>query len=158
MTNRVVDIDKGWNRIMRKLYRIAAKGHRVEVGWWEEDDPAAAEKALYNEVAGETGGAGRIPPRPVLAPLIDERGKEFADQAASWLADQHLLGSKSVGYVLGRTGRLVVREARKIITNYRTRGTINKDNAPSTIKRKGRNSPLMETGDMRKALTYKVKK
>lgn len=153
---RVVDIDRGFSRTMRRLYRLATRNPRLQVGWWQEDDAEAADRAVYNEVAGLTGNASKIPPRPVLAPYLDEHGDDISRVIVDKLRRENLLGRKTAQRVLKDVGEGVVNDVRIRIGLYGQYGKINKNNAPSTIARKGMDRPLVETGRMRDALTFKV--
>ena len=91
------------------------------------NNPEDAEKALYNEF-----GTEKIPARPFIRRGLDDL--DIKDKTPSDI------------------GRQMVSNMRNAIlrSDYVR-------NAPSTVRKKGFDFPLVETGDMYKHLTFKVK-
>lgn len=104
---------------------------------------SVAEEALFN---CKGVPEKNIPPRDYQAKTI-EKNKE------TWNKQNKVLLKKGL-----KTVEVV--EALGIAAKDATKATIsnfgNPPNAPATIKRKGRNSPLVDFGDLEKAITFQV--
>lgn len=88
----------------------------------------------------------RIPPRPFITQARMQFESEFAEDFASLVG----LGYSRVA-VLHTLGEKYAREWREIIDLWTT-----PPNAPATIRKKGFDDPLVETGAMRDAVTYVI--
>ena len=120
----------------------------IEVGFFSEakyqDGKPVAAIAFFNEF-----GTKNIPERPffrnaneaVKKPAVDLVKKRFNP------ALNQLITIETAGLV----GVLHTNTVQKSITDLRTPA-----NAPSTIKHKGSDNPLIDTGEMRRSVTYKV--
>lgn len=115
-----------------------------------EDGTSLADVMTYNHYGTET-----IPPRPVLriaAENVMERG-EIGDALAVYFHNL-LVNPKDADRLekemLRKIGVQVIKEARAIIAA----GNELQKNAPSTIRHKGFNKPLYETGLLLKSLGY----
>jgi hypothetical protein len=95
-----------------------------------------------------------IPARPVIEPAIkanqDLINKELAKVVPLAIDGQISEAKKQ----LKKVGVLGANLARAWFTDSRNNW---KENAPSTIKRKGSNKPLIDTGELRKAITFVIK-
>ena len=94
-----------------------------------------------------------IPPRPVLEPAIQANKEAIGVQ----------LASASRAAIDGRPGQCVTALNKAgMIAESAAKGWFEKPenhwkpNSPKTIKRKGSDSPLIDTGEMRKSITYVV--
>ena len=105
-------------------------------------DVSVAQVAYWNEY-----GTATIPARPFFRNTIAEKQDEWADNAASIL--QHTDGD--VGMALALIGDDVKGDIVKTIRNFRE-----PENAPSTVKKKGFNKPLIDTGDLWRAIQSEV--
>lgn len=95
------------------------------------------------------------PPRPVLEPAIEDCREEISAQlgkAAGALFDRNLLGFTSG---LHRAGQVAENGARGWFTNPKNNWA---PNSPVTAEIKGSSNPLIDTGQMRKAITHVVRK
>ena len=95
------------------------------------------------------------PPRPVLEPAIEDCKEEISAQlgrAAGALFDRNLLGFTSG---LHRAGQVAENGARGWFTNPKNNWA---PNSPATAEMKGSSNPLIDTGQMRKAITHVVRK
>lgn len=88
-----------------------------------------------------------IPPRPFITQAQQQITSEFPDDFAREMAQGH-----SVEEILYHLGEKYAREWREIIDSWTT-----PPNAPATIRKKGFDDPLVETGAMRDAVTYVVR-
>jgi hypothetical protein len=157
MANNVRDIDRGFAAMLRRLTR-AAQEHELTVGIHEvegsepkkesdgETGPATlAEIASYHEF-----GLG-VPRRSFIADWADENKARHEEQLRK-MAQAIVAGkvdSPETG--LARLGALYVGEVQRRIAQG-----IDPPLAESTIKRKGSSKPLIDTGQLRTAITYYV--
>lgn len=147
------------SRVVRKTYikipnKIAGP-RQVKVGF--PSGQASADnvaKAIYNEFGtrgGASGGGwgGPIPERPFMrnAARANE-GKYTAAMAAS--AEQ-IVKDANTGPTLQKLGILAQGDIQAEITSLSS-----PPNSPVTIARKGSSKPLIDTGEMRQAVTFKV--
>lgn len=96
----------------------------------------------------------QTPPRPVLEPAIENDKEEIASylkKAAQYTLDGDTENAKKELEAAGLEGQ---NAARDWFANPKNGWD---PNSPSTIKRKGSDKPLIDTGEMRKAITYVVK-
>ena len=92
-----------------------------------------------------------IPPRPVLEPSIEANKQVIAKQiaiasTAAMENNPHLMEE-----ALNKAGMIATSAAQGWFENPANNW---QQNAKSTIKKKGSNQPLVDTGEMRKAITY----
>ena len=128
-----------------------AAGGTVRVGILEtqtypskdgKGDVSVAQVAYWNEY-----GTATIPARPFFRNTIADKQDEWADNAASIL--QHTDGD--VGMALALIGESVKDDIVETIQNFNE-----PENAPSTVKKKGFNKPLIDTGDLCGAIQSEV--
>jgi hypothetical protein len=99
----------------------------------------------------------RSPPRPIIEPAIEEKETKeaIADQFRK-AAKKALDGDKSGAEKdLEKAGMIGQNAARKWFVNPNNNWPPNSD---STIEGKGSDKPLIDTGELRKSITYVVRK
>ncbi len=101
--------------------------------------------ALYNEL-----GTSTIPSRPFLAQTATIRKREIIDLAVSH-ATNVVLGKQTAQKAFREIGK----STKKAIQDQIDQGQF-VPNAPSTIKKKGHDHPLVDTGTMKKSISYTV--
>ena len=95
------------------------------------------------------------PPRPVLEPAIEHR-KDWIAEQLSKAAEAALDGNvKGVQDGLHKAGQVAENAARDWFTDPSNGWP---PNSPETIKLKGSNKPLIDTDQMRKAITHVVRR
>jgi hypothetical protein len=153
VTARVQDRDNGYRDLIQRL-RAAREPVGVTVGVHEDvgnkphgDGPATiGEVATYNEF-----GTSRIPRRSFVADWADENEAVNAD----------LMRKLSAGLISGKVRsldeamRLFGEKAKGSMVRRMGEG-IPPPNAPSTIARKGSSTPGIDSGEVRKAVDFKV--
>lgn len=93
----------------------------------------------------------RIPPRPVLQPAIEKHQDEVAELLKN--AAVKAMDGEDTAQALGKVGLA----AQTICRDYFEEDNGWAPNAPSTIrKKKGSDNPLIDTGELRKSITYVV--
>jgi len=125
-------------------------GKSVTVGLHEEDagggDPNNVEKGYYNEF-----GTVNAPARPFLRSTHDEKKMDWIRRIMTDFG-QVLEQKKTGQQMLQSVGQFASKDVRQAVIEWDTPA-----NAPSTIRRKGFDDPLIETGEMRDAIDYKVR-
>lgn len=95
-----------------------------------------------------------IPPRPVLQPAIEDRKPEISMVLAD-AGRAALLNDVAVYEAnLNKAGMVAASAAQGWFENPQNDRP---PNSPRTIRRKGSDQPLVDTGEMRKAITYIVR-
>ena len=94
------------------------------------------------------------PPRPVIEPAIAAHAKEIAEGFKGIYAAAATGNAQAEDRAIARTGMIAQNAARGWFTDPRNGWAAN---APSTIKQKGSDKPLIDTGAMRKAIVYVVR-
>ena len=125
---------------------VALRGPKhVKVGFPQGADGGVLDKAFYNEF-----GTVNIPERPFIREGI--RGAKGTLQAiARNEAKQIANGNSTMRQSLSKLGI----EGQGAMQESITAGSW-PPNAPSTIRQKGSSQPLIDTGEMRQAVTWKV--
>lgn len=140
----VVVKDLGLNRITQDMKELRG----VKVGLLEgaapyPDGTNVVDVGIYNEY-----GTSRIPSRPFMRVAADQAEREmhaYTEHMVGLLIDGRT-NAKGVDDSVGNAMKDVIQ---KTITGF------NKPpNAPSTVKAKGRNDPLVDTGHMRDSINY----
>ena len=96
----------------------------------------------------------QIPPRPVLEPAIEDKKAPIAKQlreAAKAAIDGNMQGAENRLHMAG----MVAENAAKGWFEDPKNGW--PPNSPKTIARKGSDSPMIDTGEMRKSITHVIR-
>lgn len=112
----------------------------------------SAAHSLYVQTHGSPAYA--IPPRPVLEPAIRDKKEAIGKQIAG--ASRAAMHGDMSGAERGLelAGMAAQNAARGWFDNPKNKWP---PNSARTIKAKGSNSPLIDTGEMRKAITYVIR-
>lgn len=112
-----------------------------------------AATALYLQTYGSP--LYQIPPRPIIEPAIEAKdNREAITRNFKMAAQASLDGKPGVAMTYLRLAGL---EAQNRVRAWFTDPRNNwPPNAPSTIKRKGSDRPLIDTGQLRRSITYVV--
>jgi HK97 gp10 family phage protein len=118
----------------------------VKVGFIQGQAPAdQVAIASYNEF-----GTSRIPERPFLRQAMAENRGAYQTLMRND-AKRIVSGEQTMRRTLDRLGLKAQGDVQQSIVDLRS-----PPNAPSTIKQKGSSNPLIDTGSMRQAVTFKV--
>lgn len=156
--SNIVDTDRGYADLVR---RIGEADLYVDVGVFQEgsakysDGTTVAQVALWQEFGTyKSDGSPHIPPRPFIRLYFDgESGHVFELARAAMM--QVVLGSFTKKRAMARLGMQMVAEIRlRIKSGY---GGAYPPNAPVTIARKGSATPLVDTGQLWSAISYRVR-
>lgn len=115
--------------------RIGALQHDGGIGYYQ-----------YGEFEGQ---AVDVPPRPFLMKAIEHNGKEIIDWNTHLLKD---FTAENADKFLNRIGDMSKEVVQAEIDNYAREG----GNSPRTIKTKGKDSPLIDKGNLRSSIEYEV--
>lgn len=146
MTGKLIGGTKMKNRL-RDMARRLAGGKVVRVGFLEnatypDGTPVAAVAAFNNY------GTRNAPPRPFFSNMVDEKSPIWPQAVGENL--------KATDYdafaTLQRMGEGIAGDLRQSIKD-----TNDPPLAPSTVKRKGFDKPLVDTGHMLQSVDYDVK-
>ncbi len=124
----------------------------IHEGAGEHEGTSLAEIAMYNEFGTRT-----IPARPFMRSTIDAQDaamqKLFANNVEKMLSGKGKGKNLSVAAILELVGARLASAIQRKITSIRS-----PRNAKSTIKKKGSSNPLIDTGAMRQAISWRVHK
>lgn len=129
---------------------------KVKVGFPAgEAGGSVIERAIYNEFGtqgGASGGGwgGPVPERPFMRnSMRDNRSKYKSGMTTA--AKGILRGDTALRTVLSKLGIMAQGDIQSEITSLSS-----PPNSPVTIELKGSSKPLIDSGEMRQAVTYKV--
>ena len=152
MDNRSISVA---DKVARKLKEIVDKmgGDTLKVGFLEgatySDGTPVASVAFWNEFGTTRAGEERQPPRPFFRTMV-------AEKSPTWPAQMAQL-AKSTGYdgprVLALMGEQIEGDLKESINKF-----TDPPLAPSTIKAKGFDKPLIDTSHMVNSTGYEVVK
>lgn len=129
----------------RETSMIKAMQHDIN-----NDMPYSQAHELYVHENGSP--LWNIPPRPILEPAI-ENNKEQMAELMKYVANVALDGG-NIQPELEKVGMQGQNIAREWFTNPNNKWAANSE---ATIKRKGSDKPLIDTGEMRKSIAYTIK-
>lgn len=137
-------IDRGFDRIVADMKALrGVKAGLLESAPAYPDGTSVVDVGVYNEF-----GTSRIPARPFMRVAMDQGGKEL-EAFVSHMVDLLIDGRTDPKGVDDSVGNAAADTIRKTIAGF------NKPpNAPSTVKVKGRDDPLVDTGHMRDSVDY----
>lgn len=141
---------KGLDKLLKRVSEL--KDAKLDVGYFDDIHqgsglPVAAIAAINNEGVSENGMY--IPARPFVSEALR---MAFFQKAAMRPARQLLDYKIPLKLTLGRIGSQAVELFKWNIYNGAWA-----DNAPYTISLKGKNSPLVDTGEMASLTKYRIK-
>lgn len=162
MTSKVIDRDRGWNAIRQLAAEVAAKKPHVVAG-------------LVGERAGRihAGGAGLtvveigtkhefglgVPERSFVRATFDQHAQLYRDLLKRQIRAEIMQTAQTQqpfshkrSKALNRVGLKMVGDMQKRISAH-----IPPPNSPVTIARKGSSTPLIDTGQLRGAISYEVR-
>jgi len=148
---KVKDKDRGYQAFKKQLEEIS--GHHVVVGIRgeagaasvEDGGPTVAQYATWNEFGTET-----IPERSFLRSTVDENKTKYFGMLEKALGKKK---EEDLDKALAILGEVAASDVRAKIVN----GPF-VPNSPATIAAKGSSKPLIDTGTMRNAVSYEVRK
>lgn len=151
---KITDSKKKWNQLESTMRLLSGKGMSVFVGILEEDfnKPHAEGKTTLGKVATfNEFGTSRIPARSFIrAPFDAHQGYE---KLRNSLLKRVVSGVLTIDSALNILGSSIAKSFIKNINDG-----IEPANAESTVDRKLSDLTLVDTGEMRDHITYKITK
>lgn len=148
---RVLDNDRGWERLRKLAHELSVRRRRVTVG--VHADQASRSDELDNIDIGTIHEYGLgVPERSFIRATIDEHAERYTKQAKELLG-RVLDGKLSADDALALLGEVVKRDIVQRINDG-----IDPPNAPATIAEKGSSKPLIDTGSLKQSIDYVVLK
>lgn len=146
------ETDHGWKKWAKALRFLGGKQSTMEVGLLEgETDPDVIYRGWVNEVGAPRAN---IPPRPWFRTTLDVHGDKYLKLMGRLFVEEMEKGMP------GGDARIKEAVAEEVVKDLKT--SIVKWSSPankaSTVKKKGFNDPLIETGELAAAPTYKITK
>jgi hypothetical protein len=147
------DTDRGWKKL---LVTLQQQGVALTVGIHEDKGAeqhrgvgkkgaTVADVASFNEF-----GTRRIPSRPFIRAWFDESLQANTARLRT-LAKLVVAGKMTTTTMLNRLGLTFRAQAQGRIA-----AGVSPPNAPSTIQRKGSSKPLIDTGQLKASIDYKI--
>lgn len=148
VTLRVTGIERAVRDIKKAM--DAYKGGRIyaTIGVHKDAPPEENGESTAMVAAANHFGTDKIPARPFLDKGVERERATIAKEVARMLA----AGARPEEAVK-RAAELAVGGVKKQI-----RDTLSPPNSPMTIARKGSSHPLIDTGNMRNSINYKLHK
>lgn len=131
---------------MSKLAAEYAKGEYVTVGFHADKKNQRPDGELNAEIAAKNHFGVGVPARPFLDVAI-AKNKPRLIRAAQ----ESIENGANLGTTMDAVGAMAV----GAVQSYISETFIPPPNSPETIKRKGSSHPLIDTGQMRQAITFK---
>ena len=125
---------------------ILHNAEEAEIGTLQHDGGVG-----YYAYGAFKGQEVMIPPRPFLANAMNHYGKEILESEAQKLSD---FSENTANTVLDRVGEKAVFATQFVIDEYSRNG----GNSDRTIITKGKDSPLIDKGNLRASIEYEVVK
>lgn len=158
MARVTMRVERKSTGILEKAARMFGRREpdKVKVGFPKGGASASnIQKAVWNEFGtrgGKSGGGwgGPIPERPFLRNTMRNKKNSYT-RAMSDSAPKILRAETTIPAVLSKLGVLAQGDIQSEITSLST-----PPNSPVTIARKGSSNPLIDTGAMRQAVTWKL--
>lgn len=113
-----------------------------------EDENARPEKGINNATLGaiQHFGTDRIPARPWLDIGVEQSNQEYIQLITDGIAD-----GLPIEQILNQLGIVAQASVQQYMVDLRT-----PPNAQSTITAKKSSNPLIDTGELRQSVTYKI--
>lgn len=147
---QIEDSDPGYRQFIAKITDPAT---HVDIGVHPVSGEEMVMIASVNEFGAFTGKNHDIilPARPYIRSTVDENRDKYVEVAKRrWAAV--LDGRETIGKALSLMGLLIESDIRRKIISLKE-----PINAPSTIRRKGSDNPLIDTGMLLNSIRYAVK-
>lgn len=148
------------SRVVRKVFvnvpSVITGPKRVKVGFPAgEADEDNIQKAIWNEFGtrgGASGGGwgGPVPERPFMRNAMRANRSAYLSAMRSSAA-KLVMGQTSLSQIMSKLGILAQGDIQGSITSLSS-----PPNSPVTIEIKGSSKPLIDSGEMRAAVTFKV--
>lgn len=147
MSVKQIEIDKGWNKILRE-HRL--KKINIKIGLWGESNDPRNNLAYRGLIHQNPSPNSNNPRRPFMSNAMDKNEadiKNFTKNEYKKVVD----GKQSLKKMANRIGAKHEGQIKKSFTEFNY-----VPNKPATILRKGSSTPLIDKAIMRGSVKYKV--
>lgn len=146
----VEDSDLGWNRIVKNLQRL--DGTEISAGILQSAGSYSKGQSLVDVAIWNEYGTQKIPSRPFIRIASDQNRRKWERLSADCI-NEILDGSRTrPGYIGKRIGKAMKADIQAVMGDKSKLAP----NAPSTIKKKGHDKPLIDTGKLQSSVDYRV--
>lgn len=135
---------KGDDTLDGVVARLSSGPKTVQVGFPVGADKGIIERATYNEF-----GTSRIPERSFMRTAFDGSGRDRIKETSTKIAKAVIEEKRTLSQGLALLGMTGVNEVTLSIDRL-----MSPPNAPATIAKKKSDKPLIDTGQMRQAVTW----
>lgn len=145
------DTDHGYRDLLARVFGLRSRAN-VDVGILDageehgEGAVTVLQVAAFNEF-----GTATIPERSFIRAWFDEHEGELRKEFAALMRNV-VEGKRTREQILELLGQRCVGQIQQRIA-----AGISPANAPSTVRRKGSSTPLIDTGVLRSSISYRVK-
>ena len=129
------------------LQKLKLQFGTVDVGFFKGTHTYPNGKDVTTVARDNDQGTKRIPERPFMIPA----GNKAANKTIN-ITVHSIAGGMDEQQALSKAGELFVGFIQKEITNLKE-----PPNSPYTIEKKGSSNPLIDSGDMRKSVKWKLR-
>lgn len=146
MSVKLIDFQLAQAEIQRELAKL--RGNKYATVGIHEDAGNTEDGVMTQAQNGalQNFGNDKIPARPWLIPGVESATPDVIDTIASGIEK-----GLPTDQIMEQVGAIAAGATQQYITDLR-----DPPNAPYTIKKKGSDNPLIDTGSMRSSVTYKV--
>lgn len=145
---RIVDKDTGLKQFKKAIKNF--KGKVLKVGIFADSGKGKNGELIVNRALANEYGTSNIPERSFIRSTSDEKNQEWG-KSIDKIVDRLLTEEVDVNQYLGLLGEKIVGDIKEKISS-----NMPPLNSPATIKRKGSNKTLIDTGEMRASIAYKI--
>lgn len=146
--SNVAIIDKGFDAIFKELSKANVTG--TKVGLFAEDRSADGQYNMATLGLLQEEGGGKIPARDFMKSTAIKHQDDMGDRMEQYIGGV-IDRKRTMKQALEATGSSYVKYTKDVITKFSE-----PPNAKYTIKKKGRNDPLVDTGKMRDSIKHKI--
>ena len=146
----VIDKDLGWKKILLSMRKMDAKAVKIGIQAGDKTSDGKEDLAYVASLHEFGSPGGKIPERSFIRTAIDSNERKI-DSLFDKLALKILNGSVSARSALDVMGLAVTGMIQEQITDGDYVPL-----APATIKRKGSDKPLIDTGHMRQSIRHVI--
>ena len=129
------------------LQKLRLQFGTVDVGFFKGTHTYPNGKDVTTVARDNDKGTKRIPERPFMIPAGNKAANKIINITVNSIA-----GGMDEQQALSKAGELFVGFIQKEITNLKE-----PPNSPYTIEKKGSSNPLIDSGDMRKSVKWKLR-
>ena len=148
--SEIMPVTGGHNlrRILRKAQTPGGVKH-VDVGFYQTSKYETGSSVPGVAAVQEFGSPAKgIPSRPFMRNANSKLKDEVPEMLKRLIDEEDLKVDHALASLIGEKAKSVIQQE---ITDMQR-----PPNAPSTVEQKGRDNPLIDTGKMRREVTYKV--